>query len=114
MLTRRLLATGCWAIHRSATARASAASRVLAYYVKATNGARVTVSCTKWRLQADHDDGKGAKRVRITRLNHRSLKNGTKITIVVSMPGRLTTTVTDTISRGRRVEGRPRCSPVAC
>jgi hypothetical protein len=52
--------------------------------------------------------------VRITRLNGRRLVNGTKITITVSMPGRLTTTVTDRIAKGRRVEGRPSCTPVGC
>ena len=58
--------------------------------------------------------GKGARRVRITRLNGRRLAHGTKITITVSKPGRLTTTVTDRITRGRRIEGRPRCTPVGC
>jgi hypothetical protein len=30
------------------------------------------------------------------------------------MTGRLTTTVTDRITRGRRIEGRPACKPVGC
>ena len=53
-------------------------------------------------------------RVRITRLNNKRLANGTRITITVSKAGRLTTTVTDRVSRGRRIEGRPRCTPVGC
>jgi hypothetical protein len=87
--------------------------RVIAYYVKATTGAKVTVKCSKG-CRRTTTKGRGAKRVRITRLNHRRLANGAKITIKVSKAGRLTTTVTDRISRGRRIEGRPRCLPVGC
>ena len=65
-------------------------------------------------LPADSTKGKGAKRVRIARLNGKRLANGTKITITVTKAGRLTTTVTDRVSRGRRIEGRPRCVPVGC
>ena len=61
--------------------------RVLAYYVKATTGARVTVKCSKGCRQTS-TKGKGAKRVRITRLNNRRLANDAKITITVSKPGR--------------------------
>ena len=42
--------------------------RVVAYYVKATTGARVTVKCSKG-CKRTVTKGKGAKRVRITRLN---------------------------------------------
>ncbi|MDA0174670.1 choice-of-anchor D domain-containing protein [Solirubrobacter taibaiensis] len=87
--------------------------RVVSYYVKATSGARVTVTCSKG-CKRTTTKGKGAKRVRITRLDGKRLVNGSKITITASMPGRLTTTVTDSITRGRRVEGRPRCVPVGC
>ncbi|MDA0136437.1 hypothetical protein [Solirubrobacter deserti] len=59
--------------------------------------------------------GRGTTRaVRVSRLNGRRLRNGTRITVTASMPGRLTTTVTDRVTRGRRVEGRPICKPVGC
>jgi hypothetical protein len=87
--------------------------RVLAYYVKATTGARVVVKCSKG-CKRTTTKGRGSRRVRITRLDGRRLSHGSKITITVSKPGRLTTTVTDRISRGRRIEGRPRCAPVGC
>ena len=87
---------------------------MLAYYVKATKGAKLTVKCSRKACKTTVTKGKGAKRVRITRLNGRRLKNGTTITITVSLKGRLTTTVTDRISKARRVEGRPRCAPVGC
>jgi hypothetical protein len=86
----------------------------VAYYVKATTGARVVVKCSKKACKQTVAKGKGSRRVRITRLNGKRLRNGTAITITVSMPGRLTTTVTDRIARSRRVEGRPRCAPVGC
>jgi N-acetylneuraminic acid mutarotase len=89
------------------------AIRVIAYYVKATTGARVSVECSRG-CKRTITKGKGAKRVRITRLNHKRLTNGTRITITVSKPARLTTTVVDRVSRGRRIEGRPRCTPVGC
>ena len=47
--------------------------------------------------------------MRITRLSGRRLKAGTKITVTVSMPGRLTTTVVDRVRNGRRVAGRRHC-----
>jgi hypothetical protein len=89
------------------------AIRVVAYYVKATTGARVTVKCSRG-CKRTITKGKGSKRVRIKRLNGKRLTNGTKITVTVSKPGRLTTTVVDRVSRGRRIEGRPRCTPVGC
>ena len=87
--------------------------RIVAYYVKATTGARVVVACSKG-CKKTVTKGRGSKRVRITRLNGRRLVNGTKITISVSKPGRLTTTVIDRIAKARRVEGRPSCTPVTC
>lgn len=87
--------------------------RVVSYYVKATTGARVVVKCSKG-CRTTSTKGRGARRVRIGRLNGRRLANGTKITVTVSRPGRLTTTVTDRITKSRRIEGRPRCSPVGC
>ncbi|MDA0174671.1 choice-of-anchor D domain-containing protein [Solirubrobacter taibaiensis] len=87
--------------------------RVVAYYVKATTGARVTVKCSKG-CKRTVTKGRGSRRVRVTRLNGKRLAHNAKITITVSMPNRLTTTVTDRISRGRRIEGRPRCTPVGC
>ena len=89
--------------------------RVLAYYVKATKGARLTVTCSRKACKKTVTKGKGAKqRIRITRLNGRRLKNGTQITVTASLKGRLTTTVVDRVSKGRRVEGLPRCTPVTC
>jgi hypothetical protein len=87
--------------------------KVVAYYVQATSGARVTVECSKG-CKRTVTRGKGSRRVRIKALNGKRLANGARITVTVSAPGRLTTTVTDRISRGRRIEGRPRCSPVGC
>ena len=81
--------------------------------MKATTGARIVVTCSKG-CKKTVAKGRGSKPVRITRLNGRRLANGAKITITVSMPGRLTTTVTDRIAKARRVEGRPRCTPVGC
>lgn len=83
--------------------------RVVAYYVKATTGARVVVRCSKG-CKPTVTKGKGSRRVRIKALDGRRLANGTRITITVTAPGRLTTTVRDRITRGRRVEGRPRCT----
>jgi hypothetical protein len=91
------------------------AIRVLAYYVKATKGAKVTVTCSRKACRKTVTKGKGAKRrIRIARLNGKLLRNGTKITITATLTGRLTTTVVDRVSRGRRIEGRPRCTPVSC
>ncbi|MDA0174672.1 choice-of-anchor D domain-containing protein [Solirubrobacter taibaiensis] len=87
--------------------------KIVAYYVKATSGAQVVVECSRGCARTV-TRGKGAKRVRITRLTGKRLANGTKITITASMPGRLTATVTDTVTRRRRIEGRPQCTPVAC
>jgi hypothetical protein len=42
-------------------------------------------------------------------MSNRRLKNGTRITVTVSLPGRLTTTVIDRVRSGRRIEGRRRC-----
>jgi hypothetical protein len=88
--------------------------KVIAYYVKATTGARITVTCTKKACKRGTAKGKGSRPVRIKALNGRRLRNGTRITVTVAMPGRLTTTVRDRVTRGRRSEGRPRCAPVSC
>ena len=88
--------------------------KVIAYYVKATTGARITVSCTKQACKRAVAKGKGSKPVRIKALNGKRLGNGTRITVTVSMPGRLTTTVTDRVAKSRRTEGRPRCTPIGC
>ena len=58
--------------------------RVIAYYVKATSGAKVTVRCSKRACKTTRTTGKGSKRVRIGRLNGKRLKNGTTITITVA------------------------------
>ena len=88
--------------------------RVIAYYVKATKGARVTVTCSRG-CKKSILRGRGSTRVvRVNRLNGRRLKNGTKITVTASLNGRLTTTVIDRVKRARRVEGRPVCKPVGC
>ena len=85
--------------------------RVIAYYVKATKGARVTVTCSRG-CRKSILRGRGSTRVvRVNRLNGRRLKNGTKITVTASLNGRLTTTVIDRVKRARRVEGRPVCKP---
>ena len=83
--------------------------RVLRYYVEATKGARVVVTCSKKGCRRTVTKGKGPKRVRISRLSNRRLKPGTRITVTVSMPGRLTTTVVDRVRNGRRVSGRRHC-----
>ena len=72
--------------------------KVIAYYVKATTGARITVTCTKKACKRAIAKGKGSKPVRIKALNGKRLRNGTSITVSVSMPGRLTTRVTDRIA----------------
>ncbi|MDA0174669.1 choice-of-anchor D domain-containing protein [Solirubrobacter taibaiensis] len=87
--------------------------RIVAYYVKATTGARLTVKCSKG-CKPTATKGKGSRRIKISRLTNRRLTNGTKITVTVAMAGRLTTTVTDRVTKSRRIEGRPRCSPVGC
>ncbi|MDA0169793.1 hypothetical protein OJ998_11915 [Solirubrobacter taibaiensis] len=88
--------------------------RVIAYYVKATKGARVTVTCSRG-CRKSILRGRGSTRVvRVNRLNGRRLKNGTKITTTVTLNNRLTTTVVDRVRRARRVEGRPVCKPVGC
>jgi hypothetical protein len=87
--------------------------RVVAYYVKATTGSRVVVSCSRG-CRRSVVTGRGSRTVRIKALNARTLKNGTKITVRASLAGRLTTTVVDRVSKGRRVEGRATCVPVGC
>jgi len=89
--------------------RSGKAIRVVRYYVEATKGARVTVSCSKKACKKTVTKGKGAKRVRITRLSNRRLKASTKITVTVSAPGRLSAKVIDTVRSGRRVAGRRHC-----
>ncbi|MDA0174668.1 choice-of-anchor D domain-containing protein [Solirubrobacter taibaiensis] len=88
--------------------------KVIAYYVKATTGARITVTCTKKACKRAVAKGAGPKPVRIKTLNGKRLRNGTRIAVAVAMPGRLTTTVTDRIAKSRRTEGRPRCTPIGC
>ena len=83
--------------------------RVIAYSVKATTGARIEVACSRG-CKRTVAKGRGAKAVLISGLKGRRLANGTRVTVTVSMPGRLTTTVYDSIARGRRSEGRPRCT----
>jgi hypothetical protein len=83
--------------------------RVVAYYVKATTGARVGVTCSRG-CKRTVVKGRGSRAVRIKGLNGRRLKNGTKITVTASLARRLTTTVVDRVSHGRRIEGRPVCS----
>jgi N-acetylneuraminic acid mutarotase len=87
--------------------------RVIAYSVKATSGARIKVTCSRG-CKRTIATGRGAKPVVIKGLKNRRLINGTRITVTVTLPGRLTTTVHDKIARARRTEGRPRCTPVAC
>jgi len=91
--------------------------RVVAYYVKATAGARVVVSCSRGCRRTVVRKA-GPRTVRIKALSGKRLKNGTKITVSASLAGRLTTTVLDRVTRGRRVEGRPACSfsgrPASC
>ncbi|MDA0139111.1 kelch repeat-containing protein [Solirubrobacter deserti] len=105
--------TGLLADPSIAYKRVKGGIEVVAYYVKATTDATVIVRCSKG-CRPTTTKGRGARRVRVSRLNGKRLANGTKITVTVSLPGRLTTTVTDSIARGRRVEGRPRCVPVGC
>jgi len=88
--------------------------KVVAYYVKATTGAKLEVTCSKHACKRFVGVGRGNARVRVRTLNGKRLANGTKVTIAVSAPGHLTTTVKDTIARNRRSEGRPHCTPVAC
>jgi hypothetical protein len=83
--------------------------RVLAYSVKATAGARVVVRCSRGCKRAVVT-GRGSRAVRVKTLNGRRLRNGTRITVQASLSGRLTTTVVDRVSKGRRIEGRPACS----
>ena len=47
--------------------RSGSGIRVVRYYVEATKGARVTVTCSKRACRKTVTKGKGAKRVRITR-----------------------------------------------
>ncbi|MDA0168981.1 carbohydrate binding domain-containing protein [Solirubrobacter taibaiensis] len=82
--------------------------RIVRYYVEATKGARVVVTCSKG-CRKTVTKGKGARRVPITRLRNRALRNGTRITVKVTMPGRLTTTVVDRVAKRRRIEGRRAC-----
>ena len=51
--------------------RSGTGIRVVRYYVEATKGARVTVTCSKKACRKTVTKGKGAKRVRITRLSNR-------------------------------------------
>ena len=83
--------------------------RVLGYYVAATKGARITVTCSRG-CRSTTTTGRGTRRVKITRLSNRTLRDGATITVRVSAPGRLTTSVVDRISSSRRREGRPTCS----
>jgi hypothetical protein len=63
--------------------------RVIAYYVKATTGARVVVICSRG-CRRTVTNGRGAHRVLSGR--------------------RLTTVVHDRVSHGRRIDGRARCT----
>ncbi|MBE2317381.1 choice-of-anchor D domain-containing protein [Solirubrobacter sp. CPCC 204708] len=65
--------------------------KVVAYYVKATTGARITVTCTRNACRRATATGKGARPVRIKALNGKRLRNGTRINVTVALPGRLTT-----------------------
>ena len=88
--------------------------RVVGYYVIATTGARVD-GLVLARLQARAwSPVAGRSGCGSPALNGRRLANGVKITVAVSAPGRLTTTVVDRITNGQRREGRPACAPVIC
>ena len=104
---------GCSRTRRSATARRAAGSACVAYYVKATTGARVVVTCSRG-CKRTVVKGRGSKPVRIRRSEPADVEERHEDQVTVSLPGRLTTTVVDRVSRGRRVEGRARCVPVGC
>ena len=87
--------------------------KVIAYYVKATKGARVSSPAPGAAARAS--SAAAAPPVGPRQPPERPrLKNGTKITVTASLNGRLTTTVIDRVKRARRVEGRPVCKPVGC
>jgi len=83
--------------------------RVLGYYVAATKGARIEVTCSRG-CKRTVAVGRGSRRVKIAGLTRRALRNGATITVTVTAPGRLTATVVDRVSGQRRHEGRRRCT----
>ena len=83
--------------------------RMLAYYVKAPKGARVVVTCSRG-CGKTVTKGRGAKQVRIAGLRNRRLSNGTRITVTITLKGRLTTRFIDQIKGNRRHKGGARCS----
>ena len=81
---------------------------MLEYDVKAPKGARITVSCSRG-CRKSSVTAKSSKPVRISRLNGKRLKNGARITVSVSLKGRLTARVVDRIRGNRRHKGSRQC-----
>jgi hypothetical protein len=82
--------------------------QMLKYTVEAPKGSRVVVTCSRG-CRRTVASGRGSKGVRIKNLSHRRLSNGTKITISVSVRGRLTTRLVDEVRNRRRKQGARHC-----